>query len=61
MFPVTVVQAGPCVVVQLRTASQSRDGYEAVQIGLVEERASGRDESRKPMPGAIREAQVCLP
>jgi large subunit ribosomal protein L3 len=32
--PVTVVEAGPCVVVALRTAK--RDGYDAVQIGLVE-------------------------
>ena len=35
--PVTVVQAGPCLVVQRRTAED--DGYEAVQVGLVEERA----------------------
>ncbi len=34
--PVTVLQAGPCVVVQAKTAD--RDGYEAVQIGLVEAR-----------------------
>jgi large subunit ribosomal protein L3 len=37
IVPVTVVQAGPCLVVQLRT--KERDGYEAVQVGLVEERA----------------------
>jgi len=35
--PVTVVEAGPCLVVQRKTAA--RDGYDAVQIGLVEERA----------------------
>lgn len=35
--PVTVIKAGPCVVVQCKTAST--DGYEAVQIGLVEEKA----------------------
>ena len=34
--PVTVVQAGPCLVVQKK--STDRDGYEAVQIGLVESR-----------------------
>ncbi len=33
-IPVTVVQAGPCVVVGHR--QKERDGYEAVQIGLVE-------------------------
>ena len=30
--PVTVIEAGPCVVTQLRTAD--RDGYEAVQLGF---------------------------
>jgi large subunit ribosomal protein L3 len=32
--PVTILQAGPCVVTQLKTAT--RDGYEAAQIGLIE-------------------------
>src|SRR5438045_9580407 len=32
--PVTVLQAGPCVITQRKTAA--KDGYEAVQIGLVE-------------------------
>ena len=32
--PVTVIEAGPCVVVQRKT--QARDGYEAVQIGYGE-------------------------
>ena len=31
LVPVTVIQAGPCVVTQVRTADN--DGYEAVQIG----------------------------
>ncbi len=31
LVPVTVIQAGPCVVTQVRTAG--RDGYDAVQIG----------------------------
>lgn len=34
MVPVTIVQAGPCVVVQKKTAL--KDGYDAVQIGFVE-------------------------
>jgi large subunit ribosomal protein L3 len=34
LVPVTVVQAGPCVVVQRRTGA--KDGYEAAQLGLVE-------------------------
>jgi large subunit ribosomal protein L3 len=34
VHPVTVLQAGPCVVTQLKTAA--RDGYDGAQIGLVE-------------------------
>jgi large subunit ribosomal protein L3 len=33
-IPVTVVQAGPCHVLQVRT--QERDGYEAVQLGFLD-------------------------
>ena len=36
VVPVTVVQAGPCLVVQKKTAD--KDGYDAVQIGLVDAR-----------------------
>lgn len=32
IVPVTVIQAGPCVVLQVRT--QERDGYDAVQLGF---------------------------
>jgi large subunit ribosomal protein L3 len=32
--PVTVLQAGPCVITQIKT--QAHDGYDAAQIGLVE-------------------------
>lgn len=34
VHPVTVLQAGPCVITSLKSAG--RDGYDAVQIGLVE-------------------------
>ena len=34
VVPVTVIQAGPCVVVQKKTAE--KDGYESVQLGFVE-------------------------
>jgi large subunit ribosomal protein L3 len=34
VHPITVLQAGPCVITQLKTAA--RDGYDAAQIGLVE-------------------------
>ena len=33
VIPVTVVEAGPCVVVQKKTVEN--DGYEAVQLGYV--------------------------
>lgn len=36
VVPVTVVKAGPCLVVQCKTAET--DGYDAVQLGLVEDR-----------------------
>ena len=35
-YPVTVIAAGPCVVVQRK--SREKDGYSAVQLGLVEPR-----------------------
>lgn len=34
VIPVTLIQAGPCVVTQRKTVA--RDGYEAVQLGLIE-------------------------
>ena len=32
LIPVTVVEAGPCVVTQVKT--KSNDGYEAIQVGF---------------------------
>ena len=52
--PVTVIKAGPCVVVQRKTVST--DGYEAVQIGLVEENAPRR--TNKPMKGHFEKAGI---
>jgi large subunit ribosomal protein L3 len=40
VVPVTVIQAGPCTVVQRKT--KARDGYEAVQLGFVEDKALKR-------------------
>src|SRR3984885_14000367 len=34
VHPITVLQAGPCVITQLKTLAH--DGYDAAQIGLVE-------------------------
>jgi len=36
VVPVTLVKAGPCVVVQRKTPTT--DGYDAVQLGLLEVR-----------------------
>ena len=51
--PVTVLKAGPCVVVQAKTVG--RDGYEAVQLGLVEERPA---RTNKPTEGHYKQAGV---
>src|SRR5918997_1580198 len=48
--PVTIIKAGPCVVVQKKT-SAGKDGYDAVQIGLVEERPVKLKNVNKPMRG----------
>jgi large subunit ribosomal protein L3 len=52
-IPVTVIKAGPCLVVQRKTAKS--DGYEAVQIGLVEERPA---KVNKPRAGHFKKAGV---
>jgi large subunit ribosomal protein L3 len=50
--PCTVLQAGPCVVVEKRT--KTRDGYEAVQLGLVEFIKPQR--VNKPMTGHFKKS-----
>ena len=52
--PVTVIKAGPCVVVQRKTVTS--DGYEAVQLGFVEEKAPKR--TNKPMQGHFAKAGI---
>ena len=47
IVPVTVIQAGPCVVVQRKTTVV--DGYDAVQIGFVD--ANGGKRASKPEKG----------
>jgi large subunit ribosomal protein L3 len=53
VHPATVIKAGPCVVVQAKTAQT--DGYEAVQLGLVEERPA---KVGKPLAGHYKKANV---
>ncbi len=52
--PVTVVQAGPCLVVQRKTPA--KDGYEAIQIGLVESRPDRR--ANQPQRGRFDKVGV---
>jgi large subunit ribosomal protein L3 len=53
-IPVTVLQAGPCVVVQLK--SKEKDGYASVQLGLVEDRKVKR--VTKAMKGHFDKAKL---
>lgn len=52
--PVTVIQAGPCVVVQKKTPD--REGYGAVQLGLVEPGRKTR--ANQPLGGHFKRAGV---
>jgi large subunit ribosomal protein L3 len=53
VHPATVIKAGPCVVVQAKGAQT--DGYEAVQLGLVEEKPA---KLGKPLAGHYKKAGV---
>jgi len=48
VHPITVLQAGPCVITQLKTLA--RDGYDAAQIGFVEPRIKSKNVT-KPQAG----------
>jgi large subunit ribosomal protein L3 len=54
IVPVTVVQAGPCLVIQKKTAE--RDGYDAVQLGLVEKVSNRR--MTAPLRGHLEKASA---
>ena len=54
LVPVTVIQAGPCLVVQKKTAD--KDGYNAAQVGLVEKVSHRR--LNEPMRGHFEKAGV---
>ena len=54
VHPITVLQAGPCVITQLKTAA--RDGYDAAQIGLVEFVKASR--MTKPQTGHLAKAEA---
>ncbi|MBC8322682.1 MAG: 50S ribosomal protein L3 [Candidatus Marinimicrobia bacterium] len=53
MVPVTVVDAGPCVVTQVKT--EDRDGYTSVQLGFGERKEK---HTNKPMKGTFDKAKT---
>ena len=53
MIPVTVIEAGPCAVVQKKTTEN--DGYEAVQLGYGDMKAN---KVNKPMKGHFAKSDV---
>ena len=52
--PVTVIEAGPCVVLQVR--SMERDGYDAVQLGLME--YAKKSGLTKPEQGHLKKSEA---
>ena len=52
-IPCTVVEAGPCVVTQIRT--QEKDGYDAIQLAFEEKREKS---TTKPMKGHFAKAST---
>ena len=55
VIPVTVIEAGPCVVTQKKTAE--KEGYTAVQLGFGDAKAS---KLSKPEAGHLQKAEVDL-
>ena len=53
VIPVTVIEAGPCKVLQVK--SESNDGYNAIQVGFGEKRAK---RITKPLAGHFRKADT---
>jgi large subunit ribosomal protein L3 len=58
--PVTVIKAGPCVVVQ-KKSSAGPDGYDAVQLGLVDEKPLKLKNVTKPMRGHFEKTGGGIP
>ena len=54
--PCTVIEAGPCVVTQVKTVE--KDGYAAVQLAFGEAKATGRNAATKPMQGIFKKANT---
>jgi len=60
-IPVTVIQAGPCYVTQIRT--EEKDGYAAVQLGFEElpPKRNGSSRLTKPKRGHLKRGNLDLP
>ncbi len=56
LVPVTVIEAGPCCVVQVKTPD--KDGYEAVKVGFIEARKEKN--VTKPLAGIFKKAGTPL-
>jgi large subunit ribosomal protein L3 len=52
-YPVTVIEAGPCCVVQVK--NNNKDGYEAIKVGFLEAKEK---KVTKPMAGVFKKAGV---
>ena len=46
LIPVTVLEAGPCSVVQKKT--MENDGYEAIQVGFLDQREKLANKPKRP-------------
>ena len=55
VIPVTVIEAGPCVVTQKKTAE--KDGYSAIQLGFEDVKES---KLSKPEAGHLKKADVAI-
>ena len=58
--PVTVIKAGPCVVIQTKSATGA-DGYNAVQLGLVEDKPIRMKNVAKPQRGHFEKTAGGVP
>lgn len=57
VYPVTVIQAGPCAVFQKKT--EEKDGYSSVQIGFIEKKDPKK--TNKPLTGHCEKAGIAPP
>jgi large subunit ribosomal protein L3 len=56
VIPVTVIEAGPCVVARKKTVE--KDGYEAVVLAFGEAKTSGMNKMNKPELGLFKKAGI---